>query len=108
MRRRSTARAAWPTENTAGGRARPAVGGGWNRRAIAGEAGLAKGALRLREPRVVASELNAVAVLARSNAFITSLSGTVNGGKLSGSGQLQYAPELRGQFMVNVNGMAMN
>ena len=65
---------------------------------INGEVRLANGELRLREPRVVASELNAVAVLARSNAFITSLSGTVNGGKLSGSGQVQYAPELRGQF----------
>jgi hypothetical protein len=75
---------------------------------INGEVRLANGELRLREPRVVASELNAVAVLARSNAFITSLSGTVNGGKLSGSGQVQYAPELRGQFMANVSGMAMN
>ena len=75
---------------------------------INGEVRLANGELRLREPRVVASELNAVAVLARSNAFITSLSGTVNGGKLSGSGQVQYAPELRGQVMANVSGMAMN
>jgi len=75
---------------------------------INGEVRLANGELRLREPRVVASELNAVAVLARSNAFITSLSGTVNGGKLSGSGQVQYAPDLRGQFMANVSGMAMN
>jgi len=47
-------------------------------------------------------------VLARSNAFITSLSGTVNGGKLSGSGQVQYSPDLRGQFNANVSGMAMN
>ncbi len=75
---------------------------------INGEVRLTNAELRLREPRIVAGELNAVAVLARSNAFITSLSGTVNGGKLSGSGQVQYAPELRGQFMANISGMAMN
>jgi len=75
---------------------------------INGEVRLANGELRLREPRVVASDLNAVAVLARSNAFITSLSGTVNGGKLSGSGQFEYAPNVRGQFMASVSGMAMN
>ena len=87
---------------------RLSVTGALNEPTINGEVRLANGELRLREPRVVASELNAVAVLARSNAFITSLSGTVNGGKLSGSGQVQYAPELRGQFMANVSGMAMN
>jgi outer membrane protein assembly factor BamA len=87
---------------------RLSVTGVLNAPTINGEVRLANGELRLREPRVVASELNAVAVLARSNAFITSLSGTVNGGKLSGSGQVQYAPELRGQFMANVSGMAMN
>jgi outer membrane protein assembly factor BamA/autotransporter translocation and assembly factor TamB len=75
---------------------------------INGEVRLTNGELRLREPRLVASELNAMAVLARSNAFITSLTGTVNGGALTGSGQVQYAPELRGQFSVNVSGMAMN
>src|SRR4029453_12374680 len=75
---------------------------------INGEVRLVNGELRLREARIVAGELNAVAVLARSNAFLTSLSGTVNGGKLSGSGQVRYAPEVSGQFMANVTGMAMN
>jgi outer membrane protein assembly factor BamA/autotransporter translocation and assembly factor TamB len=75
---------------------------------INGDVRLADGELRLREPRVVASDLDAVAVLARGNAFITSLSGTVNGGTLSGSGQVQYTPEVQGQFTANVTGMAMN
>ena len=75
---------------------------------INGDVRLANGELRLRQPRMVASELNGTAVLARGNVFVTSLDGSVNGGKLSGSGQLQYTPELRGQFMSNVTGMAMN
>ena len=63
---------------------------------VNGDVRLANGELRLREPRIVASDLNATAVLARGNAFITSLSGTVNGGMLSGSGQVQYTPEVQG------------
>jgi outer membrane protein assembly factor BamA/autotransporter translocation and assembly factor TamB len=87
---------------------RLSVTGALTQPTINGDVRLANGELRLREPRVVADELNAVAVLARGNAFITSLSGTVNGGTLSGAGQLQYSPELRGQFMANVSGMAMD
>jgi outer membrane protein assembly factor BamA/autotransporter translocation and assembly factor TamB len=75
---------------------------------INGDVRLANGELRLREPRIVAGDLNAVAVLARGNVFISSLKGTVNGGALSGSGQVQYTPELQGQFTANVAGMAMN
>jgi outer membrane protein assembly factor BamA/autotransporter translocation and assembly factor TamB len=75
---------------------------------INGDVRLANGELRLRDPRIVASELNATAVLARGNVFITSLSGTVNGGMLSGSGQVQYTPEVQGQFTSTVTGMAMN
>ena len=88
--------------------ARISLTGALSEPTINGEVRLANGELRMRDPRVVASDLNAVAVLARSNAFITSLSGTVNGGKLSGSGQVQYSPDLRGQFNANVSGMAMN
>jgi outer membrane protein assembly factor BamA/autotransporter translocation and assembly factor TamB len=75
---------------------------------INGDVRLANGELRLREPRIVAGDLNAVAVLARGNAFLTSLTGTVNGGMLSGSGQVQYTPDLRGQFTANVTRMAMD
>ena len=75
---------------------------------INGDVRLANGEFRIREPRIVASELSGSAVLARGNVFITSLNGTVNGGMLSGSGQLEYTPEIRGQFTSNVTGMAMN
>jgi outer membrane protein assembly factor BamA/autotransporter translocation and assembly factor TamB len=75
---------------------------------INGSVRLADGELRLREPRLVAGNLEASAVLARSNVFISSLTGTVNGGALKGSGQLQYTPRLQGQFTANVTGMAMN
>jgi outer membrane protein assembly factor BamA len=87
---------------------RLSVSGALTQPTINGDVRLAGGELRLREPRIVANELNAVAVLARGHAFITSLSGTVNGGMLSGSGQVQYTPEVQGQFSANVSGMAMD
>ncbi|HEU4687877.1 MAG TPA: translocation/assembly module TamB domain-containing protein, partial [Vicinamibacterales bacterium] len=75
---------------------------------INGDLRLADGELRLREPRLVASDLDAAAVLARGNVFITSLTGTVNGGALFGSGQVQYTPALQGRLITDVTGMAMN
>ena len=47
-------------------------------------------------------------MLAAGSASLTALSGTVNGGKLSGSGQVAYFPDLQGAFTANVTGMAMN
>ena len=87
---------------------RLSVSGALTEPTINGDVRLANGELRLRDPRIVASELNATAVLARGNVFITSLSGSVNGGMLSGTGQVQYTPEVQGQFTSNVTGMAMN
>jgi len=87
---------------------RLSVSGALTEPTINGDVRLANGELRLRDPRIVASELNATAVLARGNVFITSLRGTVNGGMLSGTGQVQYTPEVQGQFTSNVTGMAMN
>jgi outer membrane protein assembly factor BamA/autotransporter translocation and assembly factor TamB len=87
---------------------RVSVTGALTQPTINGDIRLTNGELRLREPRIIASELDAVAVLARSNVFITSLNGSINGGTLSGSGQVQYAPDLRGQFMATISGMAMN
>jgi outer membrane protein assembly factor BamA/autotransporter translocation and assembly factor TamB len=75
---------------------------------ISGDIRLANGELRIREPRIVAADLEAAAVLARGHVFVSSLKGTVNGGALNGSGQVQYTPELQGQFAANVTGMAMN
>jgi outer membrane protein assembly factor BamA/autotransporter translocation and assembly factor TamB len=75
---------------------------------INGDVRLANGEIRMREPRIVAGNLSAAAVLARNNVFITSLSGMVNGGTLSGSGQIQYTPDLRGNFSANVTRMAMD
>jgi outer membrane protein assembly factor BamA/autotransporter translocation and assembly factor TamB len=75
---------------------------------INGSVRLADGELRLREPRLVAGNLEASAELARGNVFISSLTGTVNGGALKGSGHVQYTPELQGQFTADVTGMAMN
>jgi outer membrane protein assembly factor BamA len=75
---------------------------------VDGDIRVADGELRLREPRIVASDLSATAVLAGSSAVITALSGTVNGGILSGSGRVQYSPDIQGAFTAKATGMAMN
>jgi outer membrane protein assembly factor BamA/autotransporter translocation and assembly factor TamB len=68
-----------------------------------GELALAGGEIRLREPRIVASGLNAFAVMTPAGGRVTSLDGSVNGGTLSGDGTISYARdtpwslELRGQ-----------
>jgi len=75
---------------------------------VDGDIRIAGGELRLREPRIVASDLSATAVLAGRSAVITALNGTVNGGMLSGSGRVQYSPDIQGAFTAKVTGMAMN
>lgn len=58
---------------------------------IDGEVALTAGEVRLREPRIVASELNAFAVMTPSGGRTTSLTGLVNGGVLDGGATLDYA-----------------
>jgi len=87
---------------------RLSVAGALTEPTITGDIKLIDGELRLREPRIVASDLNATAVLAPGSTSLTALSGTVNGGTLSGSGQVRYSPEIQGAFTANVTGMAVN
>ena len=55
-----------------------------------GVAVIAGAELRLRDPRVIATGVDAFAVLTPTQVRITSLSGVVNGGTLAGSGELSY------------------
>jgi outer membrane protein assembly factor BamA/autotransporter translocation and assembly factor TamB len=57
-----------------------------------GEAVVTGGEIRLRDPRLIVTDLEASAVLSPEQARITRLSGVVNGGTLSGGGDLRYGP----------------
>lgn len=88
---------------------RVAVFGPLSSPSIDGELALEDGELRLREPRLVATNIDAFAVLSPQRARITSLSGIVNGGALSGGGELTYTPGVpgSGQLTMAVNGMGL-
>jgi len=60
---------------------------------IDGELALEGGEARLRDPRIVATGVNAFAVLTPQRARIANLTGVVNGGTLSGGGDLRYGRE---------------
>jgi outer membrane protein assembly factor BamA len=60
---------------------------------IDGEVTLSGGDLRLREPRIVATEIKASATLSPTGARLTSLTGAINGGTLKGAGELDYGTD---------------
>lgn len=76
---------------------------------IDGDLTLTAGELRLADPRVIATGLAMRSVVNRTSARITSLTGTVNGGMLTGSGGVDYSPEqgLDVQLAMMIGGMAL-
>lgn len=76
---------------------------------IDGAAAIVDGDVRLANPRVVATDLNGQVVLTRSRAQLTSLVGTINGGRLSGRGTVDYGPSqpVDAALGVTVTGMAV-
>ncbi len=76
---------------------------------VDGDLTVRAGEVRLADPRVIATGLNARAVVTRTAAQLIQLSGVVNGGKLSGSGRLAFAARspLEATLAVNVDGMAL-
>lgn len=76
---------------------------------IDGDLTLADGELRLADPRVIVSDLEARAVLNRTSAQITALTGTVNGGTLTGGGSLSFVSTegLGAQLATTIRGMAL-
>ena len=76
---------------------------------VDGDLTLSSGELRLADPRVVATELSMRSVVNRTSARITSLTGTVNGGMLTGTGGIDYTPEqgLDLQLSTTIGGMAL-
>jgi outer membrane protein assembly factor BamA len=69
------------------------VGGPLDAPRVEGEVTLTGGDVRLREPRIVATEITAAAVLSPIGARLTSLTGAINGGTLNGAGELDYGAD---------------
>ena len=76
---------------------------------IDGDVTLTAGELRLADPRVIATDLTMRSVVNRTSARITSLTGTVNGGSLTGTGGVDYSSEqgLDVQLSTTIRGMAL-
>ena len=76
---------------------------------VDGDMTLTAGELRLADPRVIATDLMMRSVVNRTSARITSLTATVNGGSLTGTGGVDYSPEqgLDVQLSTTIRGMAL-
>lgn len=76
---------------------------------IDGDVTMSAGEIRLGDPRVVATGVTARAVLTRTTAHVTQLAGLVNGGRLSGSGRIEFAPRtpLDARLSFDIDGMAI-
>ena len=76
---------------------------------IDGDLTLAGGEVRLADPRVIVSDLEARAVLNRTSAQFTTLTGSINGGTLTGGGSLSFVSTegLGAQLATTIRGMAL-
>ena len=76
---------------------------------IDGDMVITDGEMRLVDPRVLVSDLSVRTVLTRTTARITSLTGSVNGGALTGGGGLEYSPErgVEAEISTDIRGMAL-
>jgi outer membrane protein assembly factor BamA len=76
---------------------------------VDGDLVLSDGEVRIADPRVLVSELAARTIVTRTTARIGSITGSVNGGALTGSGQIEYTAEagLDAQLSTVVRGMAL-
>ena len=76
---------------------------------IDGDLIVTDGEIRLADPRILVSDLDVRTVLTRTTAQMTSLTGTVNGGTLTGGGTLHDSAEegLVAQLSTSIRGMAM-
>ncbi len=95
---------------TAAGRLEPrlSITGALDNPRVDGDLTVTGGEIRLEDPRILVSDLDVRTVLTRTSARITSLSGTVNGGTLVGSGTLASAEGgLAAQLSASIRGMAM-
>ena len=62
---------------------------------IDGDVALDSGEIRLLDPRIIVNGLTGRAILTRTTATLAALDGSINGGSLTGSGSIEYQPEVR-------------
>lgn len=76
---------------------------------VEGELVLSRGELRLNEPRLIATDLSALAVLSPTGVRLTRLDGRVNGGTLRGRGDLEWRglTAAAGGLRASLAGMAL-
>ena len=76
---------------------------------IDGDLVLSDGEIRVVNPRVIVSDLAARTIVTRTTARVGSITGSLNGGALTGSGEVEYTPEagLGAQLSAAVRGMAL-
>ncbi len=76
---------------------------------IEGDVTVADGELRLRDPDVIVTGLSVMAALGRDRARITSLDGQINGGSLTGTGDLIYGGQngWAGSIQTMIAGMGL-
>jgi translocation and assembly module TamB len=88
---------------------RLAVSGPLDDPRIDGGLQLADGELRLRDPDVIVTGLQASATLSPGRAVITALTGTINGGTLTGTGDVDYArlEEANATLTTAIRGMGL-
>ena len=76
---------------------------------IEGDLTVADGELRLRDPDVIVTGLTVAAAIGREDARITRLDGQINGGSLTGSGDVSYGSQngLAGSIKTTIAGMGL-
>ena len=76
---------------------------------IDGDAALDGGEVRLLDPRIIVNGLTARAVLTRTTATLAQITGTINGGSLTGSGVVEYEPAtgLNSRLSTDIHDMAL-
>ena len=88
---------------------RVSIAGPFDDLLVEGDLSLAEGELRLDEPRVVATGLTATAALTPDRVRITRLDGQINGGSLTGSGEIGYGRRsgVAGAIAATIAGMGL-
>jgi outer membrane protein assembly factor BamA/autotransporter translocation and assembly factor TamB len=76
---------------------------------IDGDLTVSGGEMRLVDPRVIISDLNGRAVLTRSTATLTSMTGSINGGTLTAEGNAEFATDGQGsaRLATGIRSMAL-
>ena len=77
---------------------------------IDGDMALDNGEVRLIDPRIVVNGVTARAALTRTDMTLRSLNGSINGGSLTGSGNVAYQPEagLSARLAADIRDMALD